>query len=194
MRPEKRLSLSGYKIQFKSWSSSTRTHFDEHTAHLIWWSLEGNVFKCHVIAVVNEFLIQDWRRNFSRRSLALFVHFIPLLANNTCFIFAVQQRYVLTAAHCVAPDSDHENGNAFYILVGDHDITTGSDTKYSQLYYVEEVRRHQQFDQAGFEHDIALLRTTDDIVWSRAVGPACLPFSFLYVLTKLCLSTSSIYF
>lgn len=117
--------------------------------------------------------------SYDRRRLTL-----TLAANNICyvFIFAVHQRYVLTAAHCVAQDSDHENGNAFYILVGDHDITTGADTKYSQLYYVEEVRRHQQFDQAGFENDIALLRTTEEIVWSRAVGPLCLPFSFLYVL------------
>lgn len=96
-------------------------------------------------------------------------------------LFAVHQRYVLTAAHCVASDSDHADGGAFYILVGDHDITTGDDSKYSKLYYVEEVRRHEDFDRAGFDNDIALLRTTEDIIWSRAVGPACLPFRFLYV-------------
>lgn len=79
---------------------------------------------------------------------------------------------MLTAAHCV---SDHADGSEFYILAGDHDITTGADTKYSQLYYVEELRRHEQ----PLDNDIALLRTTTDIVWSRAVGPACLPFRFL---------------
>lgn len=96
---------------------------------------------------------------------------------------------MLTAAHCVSafstssagPSSttDHGDEKEFYILVGDHDITTGADTKYSQLYYVEEVRRHQRFDSAtGFDNDIALLRTTTDIVWSRAVGPICLPFRY----------------
>lgn len=101
---------------------------------------------------------------------------------------------MLTAAHCVliAADSDQQqqqpqkqhrpaDGSEFYILAGDHDITTGADTKYSQLYYVEEVRRHERFDRSGFDNDIALLRTTADIIWSRAVGPACLPFRFLYV-------------
>lgn len=88
---------------------------------------------------------------------------------------------MLTAAHCVASDTDHADGGELYILVGDHDITTGADTKYSQLYYVEEVRRHDGFDRAAFDNDIALLRTTKDIVWSRAVGPACLPFRYLYV-------------
>lgn len=97
---------------------------------------------------------------------------------------------MLTAAHCVFSSlaalhmpfvHTAAEGSEFYILVGDHDITSGADTKYSQLYYVEEVRRHERSDRAGFDNDIALLRTTADIVWSRAVGPACLPFRFLYV-------------
>lgn len=96
-------------------------------------------------------------------------------------MFKVHERYILTAAHCF---SQYNNPATIGILVGDHDITTGADTKYSSLYKASSIIRHEQYNTNTKANDIALLLTTSNIIWYRGVAPACLPFNYGYLLFK----------
>ncbi|XP_063695471.1 venom serine protease-like [Culicoides brevitarsis] len=84
--------------------------------------------------------------------------------------------YILTAAHCFT-GSLLTVGNVG-ALVGDHDYTIGTDTKYSSLYRISQIIRHGLFNAKTHENDIALVRTSTEIQFNSAVGPACLPFAF----------------
>lgn len=64
------------------------------------------------------------------------------------------------------------------VLVGDQDITIGTDTPYSQMYRVSSIINHSAFSTTTNQNDIALLKTSTTIQYNRAVGPACLPFPY----------------
>jgi hypothetical protein len=67
-----------------------------------------------------------------------------------------------------------------YLLVGDHDVSMGTDTPYAALYQAVRVIRHENYvpDSNDQSNDIALIQTRDPIRWKRTIGPACLPFIY----------------
>ncbi|XP_026480617.1 venom serine protease 34-like [Ctenocephalides felis] len=91
-----------------------------------------------------------------------------------CGATIISNRYLVTAAHCVI----NRIPSGLGVLVGDHDISTGSETGSSRLYGVENVRIHERFDAVTYQNDIAIIRTNADINFSQEVGPACLPFNY----------------
>jgi trypsin len=57
-------------------------------------------------------------------------------------------------------------------------IVTGSETNSARLLTVERFQSHPLYNSATQANDIAVVRVTQDIVFSLEVGPACLPFRF----------------
>lgn len=64
------------------------------------------------------------------------------------------------------------------MLVGDHNLTTGSDTPYAQAYIIAQFLSHPGFTTQPVSNDIALIRTLQPIQFNEAVGPVCLPWKY----------------
>lgn len=74
--------------------------------------------------------------------------------------FSVSQRFAVTAAHCVdAAPIISKNA----LLAGDHDISTGTDTKWSMVYAVHSFIKHPTYNSNTNKDDIALVKTVKDI-------------------------------
>uniref|UniRef100_A0A182Y9G7 Peptidase S1 domain-containing protein n=1 Tax=Anopheles stephensi TaxID=30069 RepID=A0A182Y9G7_ANOST len=91
-----------------------------------------------------------------------------------CGATIVTNNYALTAAHCLLQRTTTDT----VLLVGDHNIKTGSDTSFSQVYIVAQFMSHPSFTVKPVSNDIALVRTQQPIQYNAAVGPACLPWSY----------------
>ncbi|KAL1508866.1 hypothetical protein ABEB36_003691 [Hypothenemus hampei] len=91
-----------------------------------------------------------------------------------CGAHIISDRYLLTAAHCIYNKSPSD----FVALVGDHDISTGGDTAYSAIYYINAYEIYPTYDSSTDANDIAILRTSTQITFSTYVAPICLPFKY----------------
>ncbi|KAK6618992.1 hypothetical protein RUM44_003373 [Polyplax serrata] len=80
--------------------------------------------------------------------------------------------YILTAAHCLMQKTPKNVA----ILVGDHDISVGSDTDSAKLYIAMSFSIHPNYNTGNQKNDIALIRVKEKIEFNMKVGPACLPF------------------
>lgn len=89
-------------------------------------------------------------------------------------IFTVTNYHALTAAHCPI---GHSIAN-LALLVGDHNITTGSDTTYAALYLLASIKVHESYSKTTNLNDIAIVRTQKQIIFSSGVSPVCLPFKY----------------
>lgn len=67
--------------------------------------------------------------------------------------------------------------NSVALLVGDHDLTTGVDTRYAAIYPLSRLLIHPGFNLASSANDIAILFTTSTIAFNYGVSPACLPYA-----------------
>jgi hypothetical protein len=56
--------------------------------------------------------------------------------------------------------------------------STGTETNSAKLLRTESFKAHPLYNSATQENDIAVIRVTEDIVFSLEVGPACLPFRY----------------
>lgn len=89
-------------------------------------------------------------------------------------ILSVSSKNIITAAHCLIRRGTSSVG----ALVGDHDLSTGSETPYSALYTIASWILHEQYSETLQQHDIAVVFTTQTIQFNAGVGPACLPFRY----------------
>jgi hypothetical protein len=99
----------------------------------------------------------------------------------------IHYRYILTAAHGII---QYKTMSDLAVLVGDHDTSTGSESPYSALYTVLTYIIHENYNSQTSVNDIALVKTTSDIVYSRGVAPACLPFNYQTDFTGAVLDTA----
>ncbi|KAL1124770.1 hypothetical protein AAG570_001391 [Ranatra chinensis] len=86
-----------------------------------------------------------------------------------CGCTIVTQYHAVTAAHCT--DQTHN----LAIVVGEHDLSEDKESRYTQMYLVDDVIPHEMYDSEVSTHDIALLVTSRRMVFNTAVGPACMP-------------------
>ncbi|CAH0551938.1 unnamed protein product [Brassicogethes aeneus] len=91
-----------------------------------------------------------------------------------CGSSIISDRYVLTAAHCAYGRVAGNIG----ILVGDHNISSGSDTDKAALYSTQSFVIHERYEPQSQINDIAILKTTKTITFNLEIGPACLPFRY----------------
>lgn len=91
----------------------------------------------------------------------------------------ISEQWFLTSAHCFNEEI-YSDLNNIVAYVGEHDLSTSSETMYTESYEIEKFVRHREYWRGNPEqdNDIALVKTIKPIQFSRAVGPACLPWSF----------------
>ncbi|KAI9580744.1 serine protease 7 [Glossina fuscipes] len=98
----------------------------------------------------------------------------------------INQRYVVTAAHCVIGDIEKEVGQLTRVRLGEYDtnqeidcIEDDCNEKPVDLGF-EEVIPHPDYFTTGNihrHHDIALIRLAADVKFSYFIRPVCLPLS-----------------
>ena len=79
----------------------------------------------------------------------------------------INSHWILTAAHCVKD----VNGPTYTVIAGEHDtrIHEGSEATYT----VDKVYVHPRYQSSNKDNDIALLKTTKPITFSKYVKPVC---------------------
>ncbi|KAK4884987.1 hypothetical protein RN001_001258 [Aquatica leii] len=92
----------------------------------------------------------------------------------TCGASLIATRYALTAAHCVI----NESIKTFALLVGDHNLNSGTDTASAALFLLEDFIAHPDYNLTSRENDIAVVKTEKTIPFGGDVGPVCLPFRY----------------
>jgi len=80
----------------------------------------------------------------------------------------INNRYVLTAAHCVRP----QDVNDTFVRIGDYDLQTDSEVAHQQL-DVARIVRHPEYKKS--QNDIALLELRGEVEFTDVVKPVCLP-------------------
>nr|CAD7590227.1 unnamed protein product [Timema genevievae] len=83
----------------------------------------------------------------------------------------ISERYVLTAAHCMA---SREKGLARWVRLGDLNLAETTDDARPQEFSVVDRLRHPGFKTPSHYNDIALLKLNRDAAFSGYVRPACL--------------------
>ncbi|XP_052861360.1 venom serine protease-like [Anopheles cruzii] len=91
-----------------------------------------------------------------------------------CGSTIVTDRYALTAAHCLLQRSVSTTA----LLVGEQNVKVANDTPYSLAMLLSTFVPHPSYNSATKVNDIALVRTTNQIVFNPGVGRVCLPFRF----------------
>uniref|UniRef100_A0A2M4BQY1 Putative cub domain serine protease n=1 Tax=Anopheles marajoara TaxID=58244 RepID=A0A2M4BQY1_9DIPT len=145
-------------------------------------STVGGRFRCQITAV-------KIPCDCGRRKTATIYNGFPTKANEypmmsalvdvsskevVCGSTIVTDRHALTAAHCLLKRT--VTGTA--LLVGDQNIKIGTDTPFSVVMLLSSFISHPNYDSTGKTNDIALVRTTNTIVFNPGVGRVCLPFRF----------------
>ncbi|XP_058834513.1 venom serine protease-like [Topomyia yanbarensis] len=103
-----------------------------------------------------------------------------------CGATIITDRHALTAAHCISGRSISNSA----LLVGDHNMQTGSDTPYAKAMLISTFTVNSAYNPTTKSNDIALVRTADQIIFNPGVNRACLPyiyasanFNYVYLTT-----------
>ena len=87
----------------------------------------------------------------------------------------LNERYVLTAAHCVVGSRGLRLAPALLsVRFGDHNIRA-VDVGESPLVDVQNIKMHPRFIRYVFYNDLALLRVAQAVQFTQYISPICLP-------------------
>ncbi|XP_037044742.1 venom serine protease 34-like [Bradysia coprophila] len=87
-----------------------------------------------------------------------------------CGATIISSQFVITAAHCV----ENKDISTIGVVVGEHDVTTGSDTNATKIFRISNCIMHPRYE--ADHNDVAVCKIIGDIQFSAEVGPVCLPF------------------
>ncbi|XP_033149902.1 serine protease 7 [Drosophila busckii] len=105
--------------------------------------------------------------------------------STSCAGTLINQRYVLTAAHCLVGRILREIGPLSSVRLGEHDTRSsvdcpsggGSCAPAAQRLGIAEARAHELYKESSpnQQHDIGLIRLLSNIRYSNSIQPICLP-------------------
>jgi len=88
-----------------------------------------------------------------------------------CGASIIGDQYILTAAHCV---TKYKNSpRTLYLTLGDYDLSSPHEQA-NYVPIVERVTVHPQYSRTTLRNDIAVLKLTKKIPFSRNIRPVCL--------------------
>lgn len=82
----------------------------------------------------------------------------------------ITDRHILTAAHCVFS----YNKNELTVRLGEYNYKELNETR-ARDFRVDEIRSHVDFDETTYEHDIALLKIHQQVLFNSYIWPICMP-------------------
>lgn len=91
-----------------------------------------------------------------------------------CGATIISNTHAISAAHC----SLGRKITRMAIVVGEHNVTTGTETAYTALHLIASFLRHPKYNSSSNANDISIITTVTTIRFNFGVGPACLPFKF----------------
>lgn len=91
-----------------------------------------------------------------------------------CGATIISDNHAISAAHC----SLGRRITRMALLVGEHNVTTGTETAYTALHLIASFLRHPKYNSTTNANDIAIITTATTIKFNFGVGPACLPFKY----------------
>jgi len=90
----------------------------------------------------------------------------------------INDRYVLTAAHCFFnTQGERESDEGLVVGVGDHNMVTDKDdvSGVTRLVAAEKVILHPEYKSSGYDYDVAVIKLAEKLSMTKEVGPVCLP-------------------
>lgn len=85
----------------------------------------------------------------------------------------IDDRHILTAAHCVAQMTSWDVAR-LTVRLGDYDIRTPNEVKHVER-RVKRVVRHRGFDMRTLYNDVAILTLDQPVQFTETIRPICLP-------------------
>ncbi|KAJ6640940.1 Serine protease 7 [Pseudolycoriella hygida] len=106
-----------------------------------------------------------------------------LVRSLSCGGVLINQRYVLTAAHCLVGEIERKIGQLVNVRLGEYDLSTTTDCILGDCadpvmnVGVEEVIPHPGYNDKNPNrtNDIGLVRLAEDVTYTDFVKPICLP-------------------
>nr|XP_039260115.1 serine protease 30-like isoform X1 [Styela clava] len=81
----------------------------------------------------------------------------------------INEEYVVTAAHCIAQPNSPE---LYGIVLGQHN--TSEISEHEVDFDIQRIVRHPEFLVSSFNNDIAILKLSEPVVFTRYIRPVCL--------------------
>ncbi|XP_064645604.1 plasma kallikrein-like [Lineus longissimus] len=85
----------------------------------------------------------------------------------------LDDKHIITAAHCFMSPADPSKPAQWKVIVGEHDRYRVDEGE--QIMSVEKIMPHTEFNNPPKQHDIAIIKLSSTIQYTKFAQPICLP-------------------